>query len=79
MSFDDGGGSGSTNWTTKLKSAVNAVRPSREGTPISQPPTPETPQEDKCVDMMDVMTDKEKAVARKKAQKLEYVSIHYSV
>lgn len=72
MSFEDGTGTGGANWATKLKSAVNAVRPSREGTP--QPPSPDTPQDESFVDMLDTMTDKEKAVARKKAQKLEYVS-----
>ena len=76
MSFEDNAGVGGSNWATKFKSAVNAVRPSREGTPTpaSQPPTPDTPQDETFVDMMEVMTDKEKAVARKKAQKLEYVS-----
>lgn len=76
MSFEDNVGAGGANWATKFKSAVNAVRPSREGTPtpVTQPPSPDTPQDETFVDMMEVMTDKEKAVARKKAQKLEYVS-----
>lgn len=69
---EKGGGIGSPGWAARLKSTLNAVRPNRE-TGTSASSSPETPQDESFVDMNEVMTDKEKAVARKRAQKLEYV------
>lgn len=78
MSLDDRSNQGGANWATKIKSTLNAVRPARDGAISSQSqaqsPVLDPVQEDSFVDMGDSMTDKEKAVARRKAQKLEYVS-----
>lgn len=74
MSLDDKAGFGSPGWAAKLKSTLNSVKTAKT-TSRSQTPIPGSTRDDSYVDMGDTtMTDKQKAVARKKAQKLEYVS-----
>lgn len=72
MSLEEKSGVGSPGWAAKLKNTLNVVRPYREsGATFS--PAPSTPRDESFVDMGEMMDEKEKAVARKKAQKLEYV------
>lgn len=75
MVFEDKFVTPSVNWAAAFKQTLNKVR-SRDKSPAPTPPT--MSREGSSVDMgsvgaMAVMNDKEKAVARKKAQKLEYV------
>jgi hypothetical protein len=81
ISFDDSLVTPSTNWSAALKHTLNKVRSrDKDGRQSASPAPTSTPpamsREASYVDMGTVgtMNEKEKAVARKKAQKLEYVS-----